>query len=303
VSSTFTQSRDQGPVSHILLGAFVGRAFPTVATIAAYFDDSHSEGILTVAGYLSSVEDWDAAFVPAWRTMLGDSCWPTTPVPEFKSSDCRHGRGSFLGWPRDERRQLTTRAVDIINTAIQRDAMVGFAMLVEMPPDWDKNFKSQFVHFAYTICFGMVVRMALRLTEGVVEDGSTMQFIFDEQRGIEGRSIEMFKEARRIFVPSQSLVDIPLPIFVDSAKVLPIQAADLLAHETYKEYKNRRENRDPSTALTRLLDGRLHYAAYVDAAVTADMVARRERGEMLTADMFSGFSPRLFESGKPLRGK
>ena len=69
-------------------------------------------------------------------------------------------------------------------------------------------------------------------------------------------------------MPDEYAAQIQKPLFEPSHKHAALQAADLLAYETYKEMKNRRETppRRISVALQRLVEGKLHGARYFDRA-------------------------------------
>ena len=92
------------------------------------------------------------------------------------------------------------------------------------------------------------------------------------------------------------------PQFECSKKVLPLQAADLLAYETFKEVKNKYNDPDrkPSGALKALIDAHYHKGICIDSATMQFMLERRERGEPMPGALVP--SIQLYESGRPLRG-
>lgn len=71
------------------------------------------------------------------------------------------------------------------------------------------------------------------------------------------------------------------PLFLRSHDALALQAADLLAHETHKEIRNRSKTppRRPSKALERLLQGRMHLATYQDRSVV-EALHEQERANL-----------------------
>src|SRR5262245_28693947 len=133
--SSLCPSRNLGSVSRALLPLCVGRPFPLVTLLAAYFDDSRNSNILTIAGYSTAVEHWDASFAPAWAAFRDDPSWPS-PISEYKAADCRCGHHEFASWSYPERDRCTRQAVQIIGSAFPPGDLFGYGIGVEMPPEW-----------------------------------------------------------------------------------------------------------------------------------------------------------------------
>jgi hypothetical protein len=91
-----------------------------------------------------------------------------------------------------------------------------------------------------------------------------LQLVFDDEERLRHRARTVFEIGLSEYPQLRGRVRAPL--FVDSKTHLPLQAADLLAHETYKEVRNRacQPPRPVSQALSRLVTGRMHVAHYCD---------------------------------------
>jgi len=273
-----------------------------VSLLVAYFDDSRNSNVLTIAGYVTAVEHWDTTFAPEWAKFRDDPSWPS-PITEYKAADCRCGHNEFADWPYPERDRCTRRAVDLIRTSFPTGDIFGIGIGIEMPPEWKgQPLEKHFLGFAYLFCFGILIRNILEVrTLYGLEPKGDVRYIFDKQKKLEGVARQMFAEA--IALGGLEAEGISDPLFEHSDKVLPLQAADLFAYETFKEIKNRRDDpqRKPSGALQALLAAQYHVGFRVDAATTRKLVERKLRGESTSADEI----PRLliFESGKPIRGE
>ena len=242
-----------------------------MVALAAYFDDSKNkdEGIFAVAGYLSTVPMWDGSFNAAWREVIKNA---PRPIEEFKAADCRHRTEGFEGWTPDESKALTTALVDVIvGPSIPNLVGIGAAVLIENFAELQEETRQRFERFAYLLCGGMVCDAVFQLSEKYV-GSDDVRFIFDEQDELEAKMREIFKEVKAL-LPDEYAAKIQKPLFEPSNRHAALQAADLLAYETYKEMKNRRENppRRISVALQRLVEGKLHSARYFDRAQLSEI--------------------------------
>jgi len=259
---TNDRHRGSGPLSRALVPLYPGKRLPLVVALAGYFDDSKNanEGIFAVAGYLSTVELWDEGFAPAWQAVLDSA---PHPLAEFKAADCRHKCEQFEGWTKSECDAITERFVSVIvGQAIPDVVGIGAAVHIENFSEIPKEQRDRFERFAYLLCFGAVIHGVCQLSAKYVEDDD-IRMIFDEQDELESRARAVFEDVRGL-VPENLRSQVHKPLFEPSHRVLPLQAADLLAYETYKEMKNRAEIpvRPVSMALQRLVEGKLHAASY-----------------------------------------
>jgi len=84
------------------------------------------------------------------------------------------------------------------------------------------------------------------------------------------------------------------PVMSDSKEVAPLQAADLLAYETFREVVARMEDSPPSNILEKLMDGR---TPYVSVCIAMPLLAKGATGGLPK----SAVVQTLFKRGKPLR--
>jgi len=256
-ASEFAKSKGAKPISRV----------NAMVALAGYFDESKSAAGIAIAGYVGTVDDLSISLPREWKRRVIDAS--PLKISEYKTHDCRHGVGEFAGWSVPERTALTTACVDTIidKSALPNIVGVGAVVLAQTPADIGAvalpGKVGDLEGFAYCMCFWWVMEAALLLAERHL-GSDDLQLVFDDERRLRQRSRTVFelgllqypRLARRVRRPE----------FLDSKTALPLQAADLLAHETLKEMRSRRETppRKISRALERLVAGRLHVAHFCD---------------------------------------
>ncbi|MDQ6633836.1 MAG: hypothetical protein M3Z10_03655 [Gemmatimonadota bacterium] len=258
-----------------------GRKIPPVTVLAAYFDDSRREGVVSIAGYVAHLEMWDDRFAPGWQRIIHEA---PHYISEFKASDCRNKRGEFEGWTTAECDALTTALVDVLTHHTDRDNFIGLGIAVRLPRvESVPGFSSMSAadktswrrtHFdeSFQLCLQLILVEMLTTGAhllGVPSD--KLELVFDEQRKQVGKAWTNFDTIRKL-VGAEVKYDVPVPSFRNSKDVLPLQAADLLTHETAREVINGGppRSRPISIALSRLINARWHRAKYIDAKLLAD---------------------------------
>jgi hypothetical protein len=122
--------------------------------------------------------------------------------------------------------------------------------------------------FAEVLCFASVFREAASLATHELGD-DRLEIVFDNTDDLKSRVRLACDVMSRRELPLDLRLKVNDPVFRDSKEILPLQAADLLAYETYKEIRNRHEEppRPVSVALERLVTNRLHTASFIDTEV------------------------------------
>src|SRR6266576_3673834 len=269
-------SLNRGSVYSEVLPAYVGQPVPPVMAISCYFDDSHEGGIFVVAGYMNTVESWDKEFAPGW----------------------------FANWTRAECNALTERLVSFIADGQRWINLIGLGEAVVVPIIPDRVSQPKWESFAYLMCAGLLMYDVGKVYSRLGAEDS-IHLIFDRQRGQEGKAHEIFREAEGLLKERGLLsCKISPPQFLDSESLAPLQAADLLAYETFKEAKNRliEDWRGPSMALQRLIKGKPHVAHIIDVKLLQEIRKAVELGQAVDFDVDV---PWLYRSwyGKPGESK
>lgn len=231
------------------------RNVPQVPELTCYFDESFSDSVHVVAGYVASTETWDGPFTVAWNSALRDR---SRPVSEFKASDCRQGRGDFRGWERAEREDLV---FDLSDVLLMNPIAAGFATAVVFPGEFrgrrDRALMNQISHgMALGMCLYQCLRTAVPFCE------RSLRVVVDAREGFYDRVLRNFEGAKGT-LEAEHARKISGPFSGDSKDCPALQAADLLAYETHREVVGRQQRGTVSTTLERLALGIAHVAICV----------------------------------------
>ena len=265
---------------------------PLVISITCYFDDSYRfddkgrSGVFAVAGYIGSTEMWDEELSPGWAAVMNSAPHLLT---EFKAADCRSLQGEFQGWSREECDEITKALIDVIAAPRYKGRLMGIGSAVEIPWTKSSTVRKKLLRWGYLWCIGNVMLSALEWAKRL--DGwGAVHFIFDRQKGLQGPAEKIY-DAICDSDETGTAGLLRVPQFEDSRHLAPLQAADLLAYETYKELYNRTADnpRPVSMALQTLVNATLHLGQYLEATELIGLL--RMDGEplkQLDGDIYRG---------------
>jgi hypothetical protein len=240
-----------------------------IVVIGAYFDDSGTEeesSAVVVGGLIATAESW-VAFQKKWRATLdeyGLDC--------FHMTDCEGGFPPFDKLTKDERIVLTTKLIAL--TQVHTQAIVNAATHKE---DYEKYKKSQTGYGAYpwTVyqCLGGVADWADRLGYR-----GPIVYFFDKGGGSKalGRKGELDRLRDSILADGRLARTFRLDQLeswnYDFMKNLsPLQAADIVAYESWKELMNGYFPEIPThpqrKSMTALLGVKQVFSGYFDKEV------------------------------------
>lgn len=188
-----------------------------------HVDESVSENppVYVMAGFISTAEKW-ISFSDEWRQRLD----MRPRIAYFKMSEAMCLGGEFSGFSPDARDEK----IVLLDSLIQEYAMGSIALVLDHHefkrvfdhPSIPKHLRSPY----YFLAFEMMKELPAFQDHFEIDSG--IDFVFDEQMGEMDRIISAwtnFKTHSRVPWGLQSSV----PIFRDEKKVLPLQAADMLA--------------------------------------------------------------------------
>ena len=233
--------------------------------VGCYLDDSRGSRRNAIAGYLGPMESWDRCFVPVWSELLRSA---PHPITEYKSSAIRNLKGEFSeekGWTKDEAEAFSIRAIQTLADSVAIPELYGIGTAMIAPRTEGKKDAVLHEAQAITLCFSTILVNAINFLRRWVPRVTSLQVVHDEQPGMKGKLSDAFDDAKRIVAD-----DCPFQIngldFRHSHELLPLQAADILAHETRRELLKRLANPQGvrSLALAHLLSRRPHVGFYVD---------------------------------------
>lgn len=207
-----------------------------MAMFTVYFDESgtHSESkAVVVAGYIATVEQWDE-FEREWRAMLD-----AEHLTMFHRKDLENFRGEFqekYGWDPTRRE----RVVKLAQGIIKRRVNVGFCSAV-LKRDYDEivtgEMRKYYGRHYYTFC----INDALRLVSNWIRKFSRtdpIHYVFEA--GAEGRGeVDARFEEINSDEKLRDLYKLASWTFADKRNLVQLQAADVIAYETFKQMDNR----------------------------------------------------------------
>ena len=176
-----------------------------------------------MAGFLAQKDEWERV-EKKWMATL-----KLFGIPFFHMKDFAHSRGSFAGWSEPKRRQLFGKLLTHLESINPIPIGVIFDMEAfrRLPPEKLKHLTEPYM----LSCSAM-----LSLTGGMLDAigvKTRTTIIFSEQ--VEFR--QCARDYYRYAVSRDSVVSklIAPPEFGDMREVVPLQAADIMAYELYKE--------------------------------------------------------------------
>lgn len=191
-----------------------------------YFDESGTHvgsEAAVVAGFVSNTTEW-ITFSQKWQQVLTDS-----HLDYFRMSDFENRRGQFSGWSEHAKRDLLNKLLSIINdhTILSMGCIVLKQSVDSLVSDVVKQICGDAYGLAALGCWrhlGHILQRVDAWTDCSMEAGAkgsgALKSIFEDDFKIPG-----WRNDHRI----QSLH------FRDKRMFPPLQAADILAYELYKQ--------------------------------------------------------------------
>jgi Protein of unknown function (DUF3800) len=213
--------------------------------LRGYFDDSGTHttsDVVVMAGLFGYPNQWDL-FSELWAKRLADPCPGKLALPRFHMTACQAGDEEFLGWKRLECNFLVDELIEII----RKTGVYGFGCGLARK-HYDAIITGDHRRAsgnAETMCIINCFVKLVRFTKDVM-GSREIAFIFDDrpqQKHNVDRIYDVYQGVK------ENGVDITSVSFGSSKKILPLQAADLLAWEVYQDsidsLNGRREAQGP----------------------------------------------------------
>lgn len=197
----------------------------------AYFDESGTHGgsdAVVVAGFVSHADMW-VDFSAHWQMALNDF-----GVDCFHMSDFANRVKPYEGWTEPERQQRLTRLLGIV----AEHTLASTAVVIPC-----KAFDSAFSDRAKAICGGpyglAAIACFMYLAETLREEkiDGWVNYVFESGAHGSGQLATLFNANYRD--PEQRERLRLLSLRFDDKRLFPLQAADMLAYELFKESPRR----------------------------------------------------------------
>ncbi len=208
------------------------RARKLLLMLQAYVDDSASDvkdRRLFLAGYVSTAENW------AWFSDLWSEALAASPsISYLKMSEARALQGEFRGWDGDARDRKIQNLAAIIRRL--RPLSIHSSVSRSSVDHILKPVAPFVLSSPYALCFSAIM-MPIAAEQARQNNTVPIDFIFDSQEGLgeEARTLyRLMRESQPEAIKSALSVD---PLFRDDKRVLPLQAADMLAWHVRRRYE------------------------------------------------------------------
>jgi len=210
--------------------------------LSAYMDETgHSsdekQKFVGMAGLIAPAGNWEM-FEEKWKAALK---LPYIDLPYFHMTDFASRQKIYKDWSEAKRRKVLGKIITVIETA--HPIPFGAIVPMEIYRNLSDEHKEHFLD-PYFLCFENSLAACttyLEFKNLPVEEKITL--IFSEQSEFRNRALQLYEVVKD--VPSLKARG-TTPIFRDMRDVVPLQAADIVAYEMYKEYE--RQTHRPNTA-------------------------------------------------------
>ena len=216
-----------------------------------YFDESGDEPDLSIkvvgmGGCVAPAENWQK-FEVKWNKAL-----KSEGIDYFHMKEFAHSTGQFAtGWKGNEERR--TQLYGQLWNIIEEVAPMFFGCFLPMEhyrrslTEEQRDRLGDVYFIAYQTCMSAVIFSALFSRAPVAEVAT----IFDDKKGV-AQYLDAFYD---MFIKGRHFQDkLPRPVRRDMRKIVPLQAADIVAYECGKEYERRlhQPEKKPRWGFTRL---------------------------------------------------
>lgn len=252
--------------------------------VSVFGDESHDETkqrVFAVAALLGSQDEWDAL----------ESEWlPRTGGREFHAADCEGGHGEFAQTSHQENLALYRDLTKLI----ARTRMLGFGVGIDLA-GFSEAFPDALPDYPYFMCFLRVIKDCAEAAYLLIPR-ETVKFTFDHRPDAEHHASSIY-DYMTTQTEWKSHSCLHGEVGFASRKVVPIQAADLLARETMKHLDNQLGLvQRPMRGSMRELDGtgRFRFTYHV-AEYFQDLKSKMQTLENLTGLKESNYATWLKE--------
>jgi hypothetical protein len=209
-----------------------------MAMLRAYLDestDSKRERVFAIAGYLGTEEEW-LKLENAWKEA-------TRGLECFHMAECESQVGEFEEWPKEKCIELVTALVTIL---LERE-LYGVCSAI-MIDDFKRVFPDEPLDTLYYLCFQHCVSS---IAELACSRGEEVAFVFDRTSEFSGTALNHYNALATSEKWQYSRWLGPIA-FESKVKFIPLQAADLVAYETFKYMHNAQY--DPQRPIRKSID-------------------------------------------------
>ncbi len=193
-------------------------------------DESDDGETYALAGWLTTPTEWNH-FDPAWRAMLQTITMPDgSPCRAFHAADIvgrDQIKGSpFRGWSFPDEVAAFSKAIAVVEDPKASALLWPVGVALQLP--------SSFPWIPRDSIWLMLFTKLFMLLSETYPAQRSIALMFDEKKAIENNALQIHAAAKRRFNEHVGEEYLSSIAFDDDEKVIPLQAADLLAYEWRK---------------------------------------------------------------------
>lgn len=266
---------ESGPWSVSEFGQSIGLSLihGQLAMIAAYFDESgtHDQSkVVTISGVVGPISEWVKLEAP-WKAELAK----VPGVSHFHATDCERKRREFKEVPDPMRHALQIQLATRL--AARRLVVVGGSVYRE---DWESaspDLRRAYGDDPYYFCFILVLQQLNELSIKHA-DGAPISMVFAEQQMYEKTAAQIYEFVKG----TQNYSHLGSMTIMKPKCLFQLQAADLVAYETYQElfHQLARADASPKRAPLRIIAESMPYeSVFFDKAALAEIALSARKAE------------------------
>jgi hypothetical protein len=203
--------------------------------LSAYMDETgHSsderQKFVGIAGLLAPAANWEI-FEGKWKAALAQ---PHFNIPHFHMTDFAARKRGYKGWSEEKRQKVFGKLMNVIESIYP----LPFGSIVPLD-DFRRMTKEHqtLLTDPYFICFQSAVAACTTFLEHrKLSDEEKVALIFSDQIEFRHRALQLYEKIEEIEPDSLRTAS---PVFRDMRELVPLQAADIIAYEMYKEVERR----------------------------------------------------------------
>ena len=236
-----------------------------IIVLTAYFDDSgtHADSKAVVwAGFIGPEDHWLSLDVE-WRALLKK--WE---IRSFHMYPCVHGRGEFQGWPIGKR----DNCIYEFREVILRHQMFGLGSAASVK-DWDElvvGDHKKYLRSPDEYCLSHCIRDAINQAKDF-SPNDKLAIVFDDRQR-DGDVLNRIFDFYRQHAGSDP--EVASITFQKSGSFIGLQAADMLAYETYLYAQG-------AIKTGKYPEARPHFQRFLDQGMLKGGIMRRHNIERL----------------------
>lgn len=224
------------PIKHLASAAFpFSDKHKYMLMLSAYMDETgHSsdekQKFVGIAGLIAPAANWEA-FEKKWKAALK---LPYIDLPFFHMTDFAARKKHYEGWSEVKRQTVLGKLFKVIETI--HPLPFGALIPMDLYRDLSEEYK-EFLMDPYYLCFSSALAGCTAFLEfKKLPPDEKVALIFSEQVEFRNKALKIYEQ-----VKEQEMLKArgTPPIFRDMRDIVPLQAADIVAYEMYKEYERR----------------------------------------------------------------